>query len=91
MSTGKVLGVVAGVGLAALLIAVNAKPTSATGLAELSGQVLDDYGRPVSGVTVNLSGLITTTDADGRYQYTGLQPGIYMISFTKEGYESRAN
>lgn len=33
--------------------------------------------------------LETTTDEDGNYEFTGLQPGNYMISLYKRGYKDR--
>ncbi|MFQ5435052.1 MAG: carboxypeptidase regulatory-like domain-containing protein [Anaerolineae bacterium] len=52
----------------------------------ISGQVLDN-GSPVSGVTLSLNtGAVTTTDANGRYQFSTLPAGTYTITPAKTGY-----
>ena len=66
-------------------------------LASLGDYVWDDVNRngiqdqgenPIQGVTVNLldgsgqpTGQSTTTDANGFYEFTGLQPGDYIVEF----------
>jgi len=52
---------------------------------DLNGDGVQDAGEPgIAGVTVNLSGpsgpMSTTTDGTGKYQFTGLMPGIYTVS-----------
>ncbi|MFJ2551834.1 collagen binding domain-containing protein [Microbacterium sp. NPDC087591] len=41
----------------------------------VSGQVTDDRGDPVPGVTVTIDGQTTTTDADGRYLFDSVPVG----------------
>jgi len=54
----------------------------------LYGIVSDIDMVPLSGVSVTLDGLVTTTDNLGQYQFTDLVPGNYTITFVKEGYET---
>ena len=52
---------------------------------------VDEYGNALakSGVTVTLEGVTpaatTTTNADGRYEFTNLRNGTYNLSFTRAG------
>jgi protocatechuate 3,4-dioxygenase beta subunit len=50
---------------------------------DLNANGVQDAGEPgIAGVTVTLSnGATTTTDASGFYQFTGLVPGNYSVSF----------
>ncbi|MBS3940765.1 MAG: carboxypeptidase regulatory-like domain-containing protein [Actinobacteria bacterium] len=48
----------------------------------ITGQVLDTTGAPVSGVEVNVGGISRTTDVQGRYSRTGVDPGAYAIVMT---------
>jgi hypothetical protein len=53
-----------------------------TPLSEITGQVLNEEGRPMSGVLVytSLGGLLqATTDANGRYRIADLAPGDYLV------------
>ncbi len=47
-----------------------------------------DTGTPLQGVLINLAGTTGTTDSSGQCQVTGIIPGDYSISFSKEGYET---
>ncbi len=58
----------------------------------ISGSVYDDFGNPIEGVTITLTGLdiygnvvnvTTTTLADGTYSFTGLAPGTYQLDETQ--------
>ncbi len=58
----------------------------------ISGAVSDDFGTPISGVTITLDGTddlgstvstTTATAADGTYTFTGLRPGTYSVTETQ--------
>ncbi|MFW0735865.1 TonB-dependent receptor domain-containing protein [Flavobacterium sp. T12S277] len=57
----------------------------------ISGKVNDEYGTPLSGVTIQLLGTETNvkTNADGLYQIGNLAKGSYTIEASLEGYSSR--
>ncbi len=48
----------------------------------VSGQVTDDGGNPVPGVTVTIDGQTTTTDADGRYLFDSIPVGEHTAEIT---------
>ena len=81
------LGLVALVGVAALAWA--APPTPPPGLANLYGKVTDAVtGSPIPGVLVSLNGLTVYTDTGGNYIFEDLEPGQYLVQFSKDGYET---
>ena len=81
------LGLAALVGIAALAWA--APPTPPPGLANLYGKVTDAVtGYPVPGVLVSLNGLTVYTDAGGNYIFEDVDPGEYVLQFSKDGYET---
>ena len=59
----------------------------------ISGTVTDDTGGVLPGVTVEASGgalpgpRVAFTDGDGRYAFTALPPGGYVVTFTLAGFE----
>lgn len=58
-------------------------------VANLYGIVTDaDTGYPLGGVKVTIDGLVAYTNASGAYAFEGLDPGSYMIEFSKDGYET---
>jgi len=58
--------------------------------AEVAGNVLDNFGKPLSGatVTVDKTTFTTTTDSNGSYS-VGYVPGKVLVSISKPGYLSQ--
>ncbi len=70
-------------------------PSRAQSAAGIVGVVVDDQGRVLPGVTVDVTSpaLIersktTVTAEDGRYQVVDLRPGQYEVTFTLEGLQT---
>ena len=81
------LGLAAVVGIAALAWA--APPTPPPGKANLYGKVTDaETGNPLPSVLVTLNGLEVYTGAGGNYIFENLEPGGYVLQFSKAGYET---
>lgn len=79
------LGLAAALGIAALAWA--APPTPPPGRANLYGKVTDAItGEAIADVLVTLDGVETLTDAGGNYALADLEPGEYVLQFSKEGY-----
>src|SRR6266576_4986989 len=63
-------------------------------IAAVSGQITDEQGRVVPGVTIVLTNLNTgvtyeaKTNGDGIYSTPNLPPGIYRANVTKDGFKS---
>ena len=76
-----------GLGLIAALAALAwAAPP---GRATLYGNVTDAVtGSPISGVLVTLDGMQVYTDAAGNYAFADLDPGEYVLQFSKDGYQT---
>src|SRR5678816_3947112 len=61
----------------------------------LTGTVKDPKGAAVTGVTVSArnvgTGAVrdTTSDADGNYQLSSLQPGVYSVTFSYSSFKTR--
>ena len=59
----------------------------------IAGTVTDDTGGVLPGVTVEAAGgglpaaRVAFTDGDGRYAFTALPPGGYVVTFTLAGFE----
>lgn len=90
MRQGRVLGLTAVLcALAALVSAGSA--AAATG--EIHGKVTDHLGEPIEGITVCATGITMfvggecdwSTDAEGKYSISGLQPASYRVGFHNEG------
>src|SRR5947208_16921942 len=78
---------------AILFIALALLPKAAAAQSVIAGQVKDDTGAVLPGVTVEASSpaLIegrraATTDGQGRYSIVNLRPGIYSVTFALEGF-----
>ena len=84
------VGTMAGLGaLIYLATRVEAKPPPPPGRANLYGKVTDAItGIPIGGVLVSLNGLEVSTNTGGNYIFEDLDPGAYLLQFTKEGYET---
>ncbi|MBA7683773.1 hypothetical protein ES703_92158 [subsurface metagenome] len=83
------LGLAAVAGVAALAFAAPGPPEPPPGLANLYGKVTDTVtGDPISAVLVTLNGLEVYTDAAGNYIFEDLDPGEYLLQFSKDGYET---
>lgn len=62
-----------------------------TNLGSLNGTVVGPDGLPMGGATVALdNGMNTTTDAQGRFSFTGVAEGDYTLYISKEGFKSVA-
>lgn len=87
-----IIPVALGLGLVGVLAAMAwaAPPTPPPpGKANLYGKVTDSVtGIPVSGVLVALNTMETLTDGAGDYLFDDLEPGGYVLQFSKEGYET---
>jgi len=84
---GAVIGIVAAIGIYTLARA--APPTPPPGLANLYGKVTDAVtGRPKPQVRVTLNGLEAYTNAGGNYAFADLEPGEYILEFSKGGYQT---
>jgi len=94
MTDGKKAAVVIGVGagIAGLAYALTRKaeakpPPPPPGKANLYGVVTDaETGNPLSGVLVTLNSDSIITNPSGHYAFTDLEPGGYVVEFSKEGY-----
>jgi protocatechuate 3,4-dioxygenase beta subunit len=70
-------------------------------LAPIDGRVVGDAGEPLAGVPVYAAPLasgpgfrsprIVTSDEEGNFQFTGLEPGLYMLNATTPGYISEVD
>jgi tetratricopeptide (TPR) repeat protein len=87
----KRLLVAGGLILAGLLFAPEAR---AQGTGTARGKVLDDKGQPVEGAAIALDyqggltrKLTTKSNKKGEYTQVGLQPGVYRVTATKEGFQ----
>ncbi len=63
-------------------------PTPTAEQASLSGRIFDqNTNQPIAEAQVRAGTSSATTDADGRYTLTGLQPGQYVLSVTHPDYD----
>jgi len=79
-----------------ILLPVNLFAQARLTAADLQGTVRDSSGAVVPGVTVTATNVATnqarmaTTDKDGRYYISALQPGTYKISAELSGFAAQA-
>ena len=58
-----------------------------TNLSSISGRIIDGAGTPISGVTVaDTAGHTANTDVNGNYTLSGIAPGTYTVTPSKNGY-----
>ncbi len=82
-------GSASGIGLSAEENEVRNFSLTPTAACNITGTVTDSVGgQPVQGVTVRLSpgSQVSTTGADGRYQFLGVTPSTYTVSASKLSY-----
>ena len=60
---------------------------------KIDGEVSDETGKPINGVSVTIISQKTasmhfemSTDKDGRFRQVGLMPGYFIVNFKKEGF-----
>jgi tetratricopeptide (TPR) repeat protein len=80
----------------ALVLAVGVSPLAAQGREYyITGKVVDANNKPIAGAAVELRettsrrGFRITSEADGTFKLVGLSHGIYDVTVTKEGYQTR--
>jgi outer membrane receptor protein involved in Fe transport len=59
--------------------------------AVISGTVTETGGAPIPGVVIQLRGrsnYVTTTDSAGSFSIPDVQPGVYVVTASKPGYQS---
>jgi hypothetical protein len=60
----------------------------------ITGQVVDDRGEPLAGVTVEVSGPAPAakkafvTNGRGQYVMQDLRPGVYTLTFARSGFST---
>ncbi len=71
--------------------------TASSGASAITGQVVSDDGRPLADVVVYLNkafarvpgqAITTTTDSEGRFRTSSLEPGLYITNATLPGFTS---
>ena len=58
------------------------------GKGHVTGDVIDENGNALSGVTVTAGTITDTTDSNGEYTLMNLDPGVTTLSFAKSGYDN---
>lgn len=80
------------VAVAAMLLLVGVPGFAQLQSGNLYGNITDDQGAALPGVTVTLSGqgapAVQVTDAQGRFRFLGLSPGSYRLDAQLEGFSS---
>ena len=84
--------IVAGFAALALVLAV---PATARAQSAIAGVVRDTSGAVLPGVTVEIASDVliertrsAVTDSDGQYKIIDLRPGVYVMTFGLEGFQS---
>jgi hypothetical protein len=80
------------VAVGAILALATVGVASAQQLGSIRGQVKDDGGNALPGVTVTLEGVgaprVTVSDEAGNYRFPGLDPGSYYIKSELDGFST---
>jgi hypothetical protein len=77
-----------------LIVAALAMPALAAAAGGITGVVVDDQGQPLPGVTVTVTGpalaapQTTYADIDGSFTVTGLNPGVFTVTASLDGFQS---
>src|SRR5574341_1345242 len=73
---------------AAILVLAAVVPAvgHAQGRGGVEGRVIDAAGRPLAAADVSVGRWRATTDADGAWRITNLEPGLYRIAVRRLGY-----
>jgi len=83
------------VALAVAVVLTLSQPVMAQGGGRIVGQVFDEYGEPMEGVTVTADAtdpelrppqFVTTTGGDGRYAILGFESGLWNFTAEIDGY-----
>src|SRR6478752_3884791 len=81
--------------LSAALVCVAALPTLAHAQSAIGGTVKDATGAVLPGVTVEAASPVliektktVSTDGEGKYQVVDLRPGVYVITFSLQGFNT---
>jgi tetratricopeptide (TPR) repeat protein len=74
--------------LVAAMLCALAPASKAQGFGTISGTVLDISGKPWPGLTIEVvseqgAKQDVVTDADGKYRFANLRPGVYTLTITK--------
>ncbi len=76
-----------------LLVLITITPLFASVQGAIKGTVTDEKGNPLQGVLVTIAPAVSTqmklkltTNEKGYFIQTGLHPGLYIVTFSKEGY-----
>jgi len=79
----------------AALLCVLALPTAARAQSAIGGTVKDTSGAVLPGVTVEVTSPVlieksksVSTDGEGKYQIVDLRPGVYVVTFTLQGFST---
>jgi outer membrane receptor protein involved in Fe transport len=73
--------------------AIAASPAKSSAPRVITGEVKDALGKPIPNVLLTLkasngrTAAQSTADANGRFSFSGVQPGIYLVAAQKERYQ----
>src|SRR5215212_10489717 len=81
--------------LLAALLCVLGLPTVARAQSAIGGTVKDTSGAVLPGVTVEVTSPVlidksksASTDGEGKYQIVDLRPGVYVVTFSLQGFST---